>query len=130
METHIVMRQEGEDTFYIELTEDYPCENVEQLHKREGELIRESAASLNKQIAGRTRQEWIEENRGKVKIQRKSYYTNKEEVIKNTTTEYKEKHKDWFNQYYKEYYENNKEHLKEKTAIKGMKRKGKTQLSY
>ena len=30
----------GEDNFYIELIEEYPCENVEQLRKREGELIR------------------------------------------------------------------------------------------
>ena len=33
--------------------ENYPCENEEQLNKREGEIIRE-IGTVNKQIAGRT----------------------------------------------------------------------------
>ena len=33
------MREIGDDKFYIELVENYPCESLEQLNKREGEWI-------------------------------------------------------------------------------------------
>ena len=49
---HTYMNENGIDNFYIELEEEYSCENVEQLRKREGEIIREKG-TLNKQIAGR-----------------------------------------------------------------------------
>jgi hypothetical protein len=35
------------DDWYIELFEDYPCENKEQLNRREGQIIRE-IGTLNK----------------------------------------------------------------------------------
>jgi len=47
---------------YIELLEEYPCENKMVLHRREGELIR-SNNCVNKFIAGRTKQEYRDENR-------------------------------------------------------------------
>ena len=47
------MNELGVDNFYIELIENFPCENVELLRKREGELIRE-LATLNAKIEGRT----------------------------------------------------------------------------
>ena len=53
----------GIDKFYIELIEEYPCDNVEQLRRREGEIIRELKPVLNKQIAGRTLAEWQEDNK-------------------------------------------------------------------
>ena len=37
----------GEEHFYIELMEEYPCENKDQLRKREGEFIREYQTGLN-----------------------------------------------------------------------------------
>ena len=40
------MLQLGVDNFYIELIEEFPCENIEQLRKREGELIREYNPAL------------------------------------------------------------------------------------
>jgi len=41
------------DDHYIELIEDYPCENRNQLNRREGELIR-AHDCVNKRISGRT----------------------------------------------------------------------------
>ena len=52
--------------WYIELYEDFPCERREQLVKREGEVTRE-IGTLNKNIAGRTRQEYRIEEREKIK---------------------------------------------------------------
>ena len=59
---HKLIREIGEDKFYIELIESYPCNNREELRAREGYYIRERG-SLNKAIAGRTRQEWFEDNK-------------------------------------------------------------------
>ena len=66
------MREMGEHEFYIELLEDYQCDNVEQLRKREGELIRELKPTLNKQIAGRTIKEWREDNKEYLREDKKS----------------------------------------------------------
>ena len=57
------MNELGIDKFYIELYEEYPCNNVEQLRRREGEIIRNLKPVLNKQIEGRTLGEWIEDNK-------------------------------------------------------------------
>ena len=58
--------------------ENYPCENKEQLNKREGEIIRE-IGTVNKQIAGRTYKEYYEDNyyeknKEKIAEQRKKKY--------------------------------------------------------
>ncbi len=57
---HTYMKENGIDNFYIELEEEYSCENVEQLRKREGEIIREKG-TLNRQIAGRSKTEYGKE---------------------------------------------------------------------
>ena len=60
------MNELGVDNFYIELIENFPCENVELLRKREGELIRE-LGTLSSRIERRTPKEWREENKDKLK---------------------------------------------------------------
>ena len=45
------------DEWYIELYENCPCNNVEELKKREGEVIRE-IGTVNTQIPGRTSKEY------------------------------------------------------------------------
>jgi len=50
----------------IELHELYPCNTRQELHRREGEVIRE-IGTLNKCIAGRTYQERYREYKDKVK---------------------------------------------------------------
>ena len=60
---------------YIELLEDCPRNNKEQLLKREGELIR-SNHCVNKQIAGRTKKQWTDENKEQIKKQRKQWREN------------------------------------------------------
>ena len=62
---------------YIELIENYPCANKEELEKREGEIIRESPDSVNKTIAGRTKQQYHEDN----KEHAKQYYEENKETI-------------------------------------------------
>ena len=49
--THI--KQIGIDKFFIELIENFPCNNKEELNAREGFWIR-PISTLNSQVAGRT----------------------------------------------------------------------------
>jgi len=51
---------------YIELIEEYPCENREQLNRREGEIIRERDC-VNRRVAGQTVGEWREANRQSIR---------------------------------------------------------------
>lgn len=85
------------DDCYIELLEEYPCENKQQLRKREGELQREMKC-VNKEIAGRTKKEWYDDNKDRIlenkkqkyndnrdklnKIKLNYYYRNKDEILK------------------------------------------------
>ena len=98
------------DDWYIELYEVYPCENKEQLNKREGEIIRE-IGTLNSQIAGRTpmerrKENWIENKellsaRGKECHQKyreerlevsRQYNINNNEARKEYKKKYREEH--------------------------------------
>lgn len=48
--------------WYIELHSIYPCNSVEELRQKEGEIIRK-IGNLNSVISGRTEQEWRNENK-------------------------------------------------------------------
>ena len=72
------MNELGVDNFYIELIENFPCENVELLRKREGELIRE-LGTLNSRIERRTSKEWREENKD---IRKEKREKNRDEILK------------------------------------------------
>jgi group I intron endonuclease len=89
-----LMNEIGETRFRIELIEHYPCEDKYQLRQREGYFIREMG-TLNMQIAGRTKQTYIEEH---------------SEMYKNIKTKYRENNKDKT----KEYYIKIKDKVKEK----------------
>ena len=86
---------------YIELLELYPCNLKAELHKREGELIREHKNNcVNKSIAGRTDKEYRIENRDKIKAycidnkeeitkQKKQYYVDNKESISKKNNQYR-----------------------------------------
>ena len=80
------MREIGKQRFFIELYEECPCKNIEQLRKREGEVIRELKPTINTRIENRTVQEWREDNKQKMQEWHKQ---NREEHKE----ELKDKHK-------------------------------------
>jgi hypothetical protein len=105
--------------WYIELYEDFPCERREQLVKREGEITRQ-IGTLNKNIAGRTRQEYRIEEREKIKEydertkeHKKEYSKEYREQNKEKIKNYRDNHKEKAKEYNKEYREQNKEKLKD-----------------
>ena len=106
------MREIGKEHFYIELYENYPCENIEQLRKREGEVIRELQPTLNKRVENRTLQEWKEQNKDKIKEQIKKWHEEHKEELKEYNKKYREENKEVITERKKEHYENNKEHYK------------------
>ena len=79
------MKELGMEHFYIELVEECPCENVEQLKRREGQVIRE-IATLNMCIAGRSKQEYDKEyrenNKDKKHQQYRNYYEQNTDKVK------------------------------------------------
>jgi hypothetical protein len=121
--SHILI---GRGTAYIELVEDFPCDNVEQLRKREGEIIR-SRVCVNRCVAGRTKEEhyrdnrdrfleyhkeYSEKNRDAILEQKKEYYKENRDAIleqkKEYNKEYRQKNKDKINAQRKEAYQKKK----------------------
>ena len=74
--------EHGVEHFYIELIEKCPCNDIDELRKKEGEYIRLLKPSLNKQIAGRTKNEYREDNREYLREYEKQNRENNKEYIK------------------------------------------------
>ena len=102
------MRELGENSFYVELVENCPCETKEELRRREGQVIREQG-TLNSQIAGRTNKEYYDDNVETLRQNKREYHQNNKDKI----TQYQENNKEYIKERAQKYYEKNKEHLNE-----------------
>jgi hypothetical protein len=65
----------------IVLLEEYPCENKEQLHKRERFYIENTNNCVNKKMPIQTRKEYREKNKEIIKQHKKEYYEEHKEEI-------------------------------------------------
>ena len=97
------MSKLGDDQFYIELIEDYPCNSKRELVLREGFWIRHHKSWLgdhgyNTKVEGRTKQEYYQDRRDHTLSKVKEYY---------------EEHKEERDAYKKQHYEDNQEHFKD-----------------
>ena len=129
------------EDWYIELYEEYPCDNKEQLNRREGEIIR-LIGTLNSRIEGRTKQEYYQNHREKIieavrlysinnNEERKEYRQNHREKINERKKIYREEHKEEISAkriaYYNEVQSKNKEYFNMKSrqnyAIRQAKKK-------
>jgi hypothetical protein len=111
------------DDCYIELLQDYSCENNDELTKKEGEYIRNNKC-VNRVIEGRTDKEYHMDNRDKRNKQSKKWREeNKEyykeynienrEKIKERKKKYYQENKDKIREYKKQYYQEQKKKKKE-----------------
>jgi hypothetical protein len=91
------------DDCYIELLEKYSCDSKEELSKEEGEYIKKLDC-VNKQIAGRTRHQWVKDNKDKMKKYFKEYNSNRD--------------KEKTNLYHNNYYHINKHIIRKKITCK------------
>src|SRR3990167_3714003 len=96
---------------YIELVEDVPCKNKEQLLRREGELIREMNC-INKCISGRSIKEYLVANKDKIRDQRKAYYVSHNEKVKSYNKQYYEANQDKMKIHNKQYRDDHKAEIK------------------
>ena len=101
---------------YIELIEEYPCENREQLSRREGELIRQREC-VNRCIAGRTKAEWYDDNKEEVKEYHKAYREANHEYIVASRKAYNDATKERRRAYNEANKERRREYEKAKRAI-------------
>ena len=92
------------------LVEDCPCENKEQLHRRERFYI-ENNECVNKGIPGRTQKEYREQNRDKLLAQNKEYYEQNRDKISKQNKEYHEQNKDKISKQHRQYREQNKDKI-------------------
>ena len=93
--------------FYIELVEEYPCDNKEQLCAKEGYYIREFDSynnGYNGKIEGRSQKEYRGDNKEKIK----QYYEDNKDKIK----QYRENNKEKIIKQRKEYREDNKDKIR------------------
>ena len=108
------------DDCYIELIEEYSCENKQQLERKEGEYIR-NRDCVNKNIAGRSNKEYREDNKDKKAEYQTEYYQKN----KNKIAEYYQKNKEKAAEKNAEYRQKNKNKIAEKNAEYRQKNKNK-----
>ena len=95
------------DDCYIELFEKYPCNDKDELRKREGEIIR-SLDCVNKTIPARTKKQYRKDNEKNIKKYNKEYNKNNKEKIIQYATEYRNNNKKKISKQQKEWYQKNK----------------------
>jgi len=104
------------DDWKIELYELCPCLTRQELHRREGEVIRE-IGTLNKCIAGRTKNEYYIDNINKIKEYGKEYYIDNKDKIAEKDKKYRQANKEKRVEYNKIYNEVNKDKISERRKI-------------
>jgi len=106
----------GIDNCKIELILEYACENRDQLHKKEGEYIKNNIC-VNKLIAGRTikeyQQEYYQNNKQTILEQKKEYRQNNKQTIAEQKKEWYQNNKQTIAEQKKEWYQNNKQKILE-----------------
>jgi hypothetical protein len=106
------MNELGSDQFYIDLVEEYPCMNKDQLRKKEGEYIR-SMGTLSSLISGRTKKEWTLEKIEHVKEVNRNYHEEHKAEHNERNKKWREEHPEEMKAYKEKWYaENKEEHLK------------------
>lgn len=98
------------ENWYIELYENFPCNNRTELNKKEGEVIR-LIGTLNKNIAGRDDEQYRIDNIDKIK----QYRIENADKLKEKAKQYRIDNADNKKEIDKRYYENNAERIKENT---------------
>jgi len=100
---------------FIQLLESFPCNTKEELLKREGELIRQYKNELvNKNIVGRTQQEYRVDKKQEIKIQRNEHYIENRDEKLQLQKQYQIDNHEKIMDYQKKYKDLNKVKLNEK----------------
>lgn len=93
--------------YHIILLEPFPCNNQEELTARERWYI-DNNKCLNKIKPGRTKKEWSQDNKEKIKEQQKKYHQDNKEKRNKQSKEYRENNKEKMKEYGKKWHQDNK----------------------
>ena len=115
----------GVENCKIVWIKDYPCHSKKELEAEEGRIQQETEC-VNKRMEGRNKKQWYKDNIDIVKEKQKEYRNNHKDEIKVSLKNWKEKNKEqvkerqaqyrienkeYLNDYKKKYYNDNKENL-------------------
>lgn len=97
------------DECYYELFENFPCNNRNELCKREGEVTRifmndANFICINMKIECRTRKEYKKDNPDMIKEEKKKYYERNADKIKEKSKQYRKDNPDKIKQLNQSYY--------------------------
>lgn len=109
---YLKINELGIDNFYIELIENFPCENKEQLDAREQHYMRQ-IGTLNMFIPGRSGKQWREEHKEHRQTIQKEYYDRNRELLKEKTRQWSASNKERKKQTDKEYAQTHKEEIRQ-----------------
>jgi hypothetical protein len=105
--------------YYIELIENCPCNNIDELRKRERYWIQSGEYKVvNKQIPGRTDKEYYQDNKSRLQEINNNYKKEKKEILAVKNKEYREKNIDIIKEKDKMKYEKNKDKISQRNAEK------------
>lgn len=102
----------GIDDCQILLIETFPCKSKDELHAKEGEYIRKMDC-VNKQIAGRTKDIWYQDNKERILEEHKDHYENNHATIRERQKVYYDNNKEKVLLQCKKHYEENIEKIKQ-----------------
>jgi hypothetical protein len=103
----------------IVLVENFPCNSKEELQSRERWYI-ENNNCINKAIPMRTKKEYYNNNKDRIKKYYKEYYKTNKDIVKENYEANKEKKKEYYKtnkEKIKKYYKNNKDKYNERTRL-------------
>lgn len=100
------------EDYKIELVEEYPCNNRQQLLRKEGEYMKNNTC-VNTSIAGRTDKEYYDDNREKLIQKTKDWYEENKQQKAEYDKKYREDNAEKKAEQARIYQANNKEKLKE-----------------
>jgi len=109
-----IMENGGFEKFRIVLVEDYPCSCKKELVRREGELIKSFNPVGNRYIAGRTKSEWLDDNKEKILERLREWREDNKEKIQEKNRKYHEQNKEKILEQRREYREQNKDKIRER----------------
>ena len=133
------MLELGIEHFYIEEIEKCPCNNIEELRKRERHYIKERQPVLNKQIPLRTEKEWRadnkehlqeyekkrgQENKEQLREYQQKYHQENKEKLKAQGKEYRDKNREEILKKKREHHHKNKEKINEEKKHYYQKNRG------
>jgi hypothetical protein len=112
--SYLLFEKYGVENCYIELIETFPCNSIEEQRKREGEIIKLCPTAVNKYVAGRTPEQWYQDNKKIIIEKQETYRSKNKHKFPTRDKAYRENNKEKVKESYKKFRENHKEEIIDK----------------